>query len=170
MRKHDGDPANSRPSDAHSTIAPACLLPRGDGSKAVGGSGGDGATDRRRKVPVTGLARFFGCLALANLALWCAATDARSLTLDEFDRLSAQSQEDSILTILEYYYESALKMKDRSISLKCITERNRLTAENGRPYFTNLVFLEIDSARNDRARPQTIEEIVATVVDRECRT
>lgn len=170
MRKHDGDPANSRPSEVPSRIAPACPLPCAHAPKPVDGSCDDRATDRRPKVLATRLARPFVCLALANLVWWFVTTDARSLTIEELDSLSEQKQEDSILTILEYYYETVRKNNNATVSSECILEKNKILSESGKPNFISLVFLAINSARKDPTPPRTIEEIVAAVVDRECRT
>ena len=147
---------------------PVCQLSRRGAEKSHQNYSGDNATIRTSNSLVTHTFPLVLFSTLAIFALWLSATGAKSLTVDEFDRLSEQNQGDAILTVLEFHYETIRKSNQGNKLLECIKNKNLITTDSGKPYFVNLIILEIEATRRSSAQAPSIEEIVAAVVDREC--
>jgi len=124
---------------------------------------------RKRSPSITRLLALAILLASASLAWWNSATGAKSLTVDEFIRLDEQNREDAIVTVLAFYYENVKDEREKNKISECISTKNQTDSGNGKSYFVNTVLQEIESVRKLSARAPSIEEIVAVVVDRECR-
>jgi hypothetical protein len=112
--------------------------------------------------------RLFLPLALACLAWFSAVTGATSLVVEEFYALNTQQREDTIMTVLEFYYENYRADPVASRKADCMAAKHQMQSEDGSPYLVTRIMREMETARTDTAGSRTVEEVVETVVEREC--
>ena len=120
-------------------------------------------TARKATRALAGLAAF----ALLSLG---AVSDASSLTLREFDRLTAIEKENFITTVLHFSYYTYQNNPATASKARCMADLGRRELSNGEPYLSALVTQRIDMRRAEAAHGRTVEQIVKELVDQECQT
>lgn len=111
---------------------------------------------------LVGLAAF-GCLSLG------AASGAAALSLDEFYRLSAHQKENFISTVLHFQHYRYGASPATAQKARCMVELDRAEAESGEPYLYSQIMRDLDVVRTSTAGGRTVEKVIGSVIDRECK-
>lgn len=112
-------------------------------------------------------------LWLAGWAMACAAvlgstSGARSLTLDEFDRLQDHQQEIFISTVLHHFYYQYQTASVASVEADCMTRLDQANSADGSAYLYARIIEDVNLARTAPTNPPTVEGVIRALIDREC--
>lgn len=111
---------------------------------------------------------------LTGLAAACAlhlglVAGAAALSLSEFDRLVDYQQENFISTVLHFEYYRYRNDPETAHKADCMVELDQSTSGEGDAYLLSLIMQSLDEARINGARGSSVEGVIRTVIDRECR-
>ena len=116
------------------------------------------------------LMRFLVAMTVFSLLLLGVVSEATSLSLKEFDRLSGIEKENFITTVLHFNYYTYKNNPETASKARCMEELGRRELRSGEPYLSALVTQRIDTGRSNAARSPAVEKIIKELIDRECET
>lgn len=112
---------------------------------------------------------------LAGAAVFCALSSgmvsgAASMSLEEFYRLDRLEKENFMTTVLHFFHNRYTQDPATSYKARCMVDLYNPSAAAGEPKLVSLILNDIAAARADSGRDPTVEKVVETVVERECRS
>ena len=117
----------------------------------------------------TEIGRWLAAAAVAGVTSLGAASDARSMSLEEFDRLGNLQQENFMTTVLHFYHHRYKQNPETAYKASCMVELYSPGAEGAEPALLSMIFRDMALARTDGTQNPTVEAVVERVVERECR-
>ena len=118
----------------------------------------------------TEISRLLAAVAVAGVMSLGAASDVRSMSLEEFDRLGNLEQENFMTTVLHFYHHRYKQDPDTAYKARCMVDLYNPKVEGAEPILMTMIMRDMALARTNGSRNPTVEKLVERVVDRECRT
>ncbi len=106
-------------------------------------------------------------------ALFCLsfgpAWGAGGLSLEEYDRLARSQKENFISTVLHFYYYNYAGSPETKGQADCMVELDNTTVGDGEPYLLSQIMRDLETARARNAGGRSVESVIRSVIERECR-
>lgn len=99
-----------------------------------------------------------------------AVSDARSMSIEEFDRLDELQQENFMTTVLHFYHHRYKQNPETAHKARCMVDLYNPGAQGAEPVLISMIMRDMAVARTNGSSNPTVEKVVERVVERECRT
>ena len=117
----------------------------------------------------TDISRSLAALAVAVAMSLGAVSDARSMSLEEFDRLDGLEKENFMTTVLHFYHHRYKQNPETAHKARCMVDLYNPKVEGAEPVLMSMIMRDMALARTDGSPKATVEKVVERVVERECK-